>query len=107
MGPGPVQPLRGGARAEDYSGLLSALGFERQHVRLQVYGHLLDSAADVVEWMKGTSLTRLRAVMTPGDYDELVEEYRRRLSLKLGDQRPYFYAFKRILFWGRLAGTTR
>ncbi len=94
-------------RPEDYAGLLSALGFERQHVRLQVYGHVLDSAADVVEWMKGTSLTRLRAVMTPGDYGELVEEYRRRLSLRLGDQRPYFYAFKRILFWGRLAGATR
>jgi trans-aconitate 2-methyltransferase len=42
---------------ERYAALLYALGFKRQHVRLQVYGHELESTADVVEWTKGSTLT--------------------------------------------------
>ena len=47
------------------SELLHELGFAEQHVRLQVYAHVLESTADVVEWTKGTSLTRFRRVLTP------------------------------------------
>jgi trans-aconitate methyltransferase len=54
--------------------------------------------------MKGTSLTRFRRVLDPSDYESLVEEYRRRLVLALPAGRPYLYAFKRILLWGRLPG---
>jgi len=89
-------------RPEQYAELLHTLGFERQHVRLQVYGHELSSAAEVVEWVKGTSLTRFRAVLTDDQYDQFVNEYRRRLLAELGDASPYFYAFKRILLWGSL-----
>ncbi|HET6811055.1 MAG TPA: methyltransferase domain-containing protein [Acidimicrobiales bacterium] len=85
---------------EAYAALLHDLGFERQHVRLQVYGHVLASTADVVEWVKGTSLTRFKDVLG-ADYESFVDEYRRRLVADLGDARPYFYAFKRILLWGR------
>jgi trans-aconitate 2-methyltransferase len=91
-------------RPEEYALLLDRLGFERQHVRLQVYPHRLASAADVAEWMKGTSLTRFKPSMEPEDYADLVGEYQRRLLLTLGDVRPYLYAFKRILLWGRLPG---
>jgi trans-aconitate 2-methyltransferase len=87
---------------ERYAELLHELGFAEQHVRLQVYGHVLASTADVVEWTKGTSLTRFRAVMAPDEYDAFVDSYRDRLVAELGDHRPYFYAFKRILFWARL-----
>lgn len=85
---------------EAYAALLHDLGFDGQHVRMQVYGHLLTSSAEVVEWVKGTSLTRFKAVLGP-DHERFVEEYRRRLVAELGDHRPYFYAFKRILLWGR------
>ncbi|MHB1853515.1 MAG: methyltransferase domain-containing protein [Acidimicrobiales bacterium] len=87
---------------EAYAGLLDELGFVRQHVRLQVYGHRLGSSAEVVEWVKGTSLTRFRALLDPEAFDRFVDEYRRRLVARLGDRRPYFYPFKRILLWGRL-----
>ena len=89
------------ARPERYAELLHGLGFAEQHVRLQVYGHVLDSTADVVEWTKGTSLTRMARHLPPDVYEEFVDEYRRRLVAELGDQRPYFYTFKRILFWAR------
>lgn len=88
------------ARPEDYAGLLHDLGFARQHVRLQVYGHLLESTAAVGEWVKGSSLTRFKDVLGPDGFDAFVAEYTRRLVAEIGDQRPYFYTFKRVLLWG-------
>lgn len=87
-----------------YAELLEALGYERPHVRLQVYGHHLASTADVAEWTKGTGLTRFKPYLPGRRFDEFVDAYRRRLVERLGDQRPYFYPFKRILFVGRRPG---
>lgn len=87
---------------EDYATLLYEMGCERQHVRLQVYGHVLGSSAEVVEWVKGTSLTRFQKRLSPEVYERFVDEYRRRLVAIIGDKSPYFYPFKRILIWGRL-----
>jgi trans-aconitate 2-methyltransferase len=89
-------------RPEQYSEVLHTLGFLRQHVRLQVYGHELSSTAEVVEWVKGTSLTRFRAILGDDRFEQFVNEYGRRLLAELGDKSPYFYAFKRILLWGVL-----
>ena len=59
---------------ESYAARLDELGFTDQTVRLQVYGHHLPSTDDVVEWTRGTTLTRydarpparpLRAVRRP------------------------------------------
>jgi trans-aconitate 2-methyltransferase len=69
---------------------------------MQVYGHVLGSTADVVEWTKGTSLTRFKHALDDEAFDELVTRYRARLLSELGDRRPYFYAFKRILFWAKM-----
>ncbi len=88
---------------EDYARLLDDLGFSRQHVRLQVYPHHLDSTADVVEWVKGTSLTRFERAMPADLYLQFVDRYRERLIDVLGDHRPYLYTFKRILFWARVS----
>lgn len=86
----------------DRTGAARTLGFERQHVRLQVYGHLLASSTDVVEWTKGTSLTRFAELLDDVGHAELLARYRARVIAELGDVGPYFYAFKRILLWGRL-----
>ena len=85
---------------ERYAALLHQLGFARQHVRLQVYGHVLPSSADVVEWTKGTTLTPFRESLSPERYDEFLAEYTLRVVAALGDARPYFYTFKRVLIWG-------
>lgn len=98
----PADPVRGVLPPEQYAELLHQLGFEAQHVRLQVYGHVLPSTAAVVEWVKGTSLTRFQKVLPEERFDAFVAAYRRRLLAALGDHTPYFYAFKRILLWGRL-----
>ena len=89
-------------RPERYAEVLDDLGFGRASVRLQVYGHRLDSSADVVEWVKGTSLTRFKTVMDGEAFERFIDEYTRRLVAELGPRSPYFYPFKRILMWGRL-----
>jgi trans-aconitate 2-methyltransferase len=86
---------------EGYATLLHELGFIPQSVRLQVYGHLLESPDAVVEWVRGTLLTDYESRLSETLYQEFVERYRARLRAALGDQRPYFYPFKRILLWGR------
>jgi trans-aconitate 2-methyltransferase len=88
---------------EEYATLLHALGFVAQSVRLQVYGHVLESPDSVVEWVRGTLLTDYESRLPEAMYQEFVARYRVRLNAALGDQRPYFYPFKRILLWGRLA----
>jgi trans-aconitate 2-methyltransferase len=90
---------------ERYADLLDGLGFGDQHVRLQVYGHHLASTADVVEWTRGTTLTRYERGLSPELYTEFVARYRQRLLAVLGDHAPYFYTFKRLLFWARLGDT--
>ena len=86
---------------EAYAVLLHDLGFTEQTVRLQVYGHLLGSTADVVEWVRGSTLTRFQRGLPAKLFDELVGRYRERLLERLGDSSPYFYPFKRILLLGR------
>lgn len=88
---------------EDYAVLFDELGCAEQHVRLQVYPHHLPSTADVVEWVKGTTLTRFKEPLGPEGWDRFVDLYRDRLLAVLGDRSPYFYPFKRILMWARRA----
>jgi len=87
---------------EDYARVLDDLGCVEQHVRLQVYAHHLASTADVVEWVKGTMLTRFKEPLGPDGWNEFVNRYRERLVAELGDRRPYFFPFKRVLLWGRV-----
>lgn len=85
---------------ERYAQLLHRLGYARQQVRLQVYGHLLPSTADVVEWVRGALLTHYEAALGEKRFAEFLEEYRKRLLQALPLERPYYYTYKRVLFWG-------
>ena len=86
---------------EAYVSLLDEMGCSDQHVRLQVYAHHLVSTADVVEWLKGTTLTRFKEVLGSDGWDDFIEQYRGRLLAVLGDRSPYLFPFKRLLLWGR------
>jgi trans-aconitate 2-methyltransferase len=98
--PDPVQ--RNVLPPERYALLLDDLGFVHQHVRLQVYPHHLESTAQVVEWVKGTTLTRFKDPLGAEQWEQFIQAYRDRLLSVLGDRSPFFYPFKRILVWGRL-----
>jgi trans-aconitate 2-methyltransferase len=88
---------------ELYADLLYELGAKDQIVRMEVYGHELESTGEVVEWVMGTLLTPYRKLLTPELFDAFVERYHERLIEELGEREPYFYGFKRILCWARFA----
>jgi trans-aconitate 2-methyltransferase len=88
---------------ERYARLLHRLGYESQHVRLQVYLHVLPEAAAVVDWVKGTLLTDYRRRLPDRVYEDFVARYRELLAAELPDERPFPFSFKRVLMWGRLA----
>lgn len=88
---------------ERYAEILDGLGFGELTVRLQVYGHHLDSSEGVIEWVKGTLLTDYERRMSPELYQRYLARYRERLLGEIGEKSPYFYAFKRILVRGRRA----
>jgi trans-aconitate 2-methyltransferase len=99
----PPDPVSGNVLApEAYSALLDELGCADQQVRLQVYAHHLDSTEDVVEWLKGSTLTRFKASLGPEGWQQFVDSYRARLPAQLGNRSPYLYTFKRILIWASM-----
>jgi trans-aconitate 2-methyltransferase len=86
---------------EDYATLLHHLGYREQLVRLHVYAHHLPARDDVVEWVKGTMLVDYEQRLPADLFARFLERYRAQLLPRLADAHPYFYPFKRILFWGR------
>jgi trans-aconitate 2-methyltransferase len=90
-------------RPEEYAAILDDLGAVEQHVRLQVFVHHLPASADIVEWVKGTTLTRVKRVTDAEGYERFLAAYGARLLEVVGDRAPYTYPFKRILFRARFA----
>ena len=86
---------------ERYAEILDGLGFADLSVRLEVYGHTLESSEGVVEWVKGTLLTDYEKRMPQDLYQQSLARYRERLLGEIGVKAPYFYAFKRVLARGR------
>jgi len=89
--------------AEQYSELFHDLGIADPHVRLQVYPQVMPSSAHVVDWTAGTSLTRFFKQLPDDLHAPFVAAYREELLAEVGWHEPYFYAFKRILIYGRVA----
>jgi trans-aconitate 2-methyltransferase len=87
--------------AERYAVLLDRLGYGSQHVRIQVYLHLLPEPAGVVDWVKGTLLTDYKRRLPDTLYEDFVTRYRQLLLAELGDARPFPFTFKRVLLRGR------
>jgi trans-aconitate 2-methyltransferase len=86
---------------EAYAALLDRLGYAEPTVRLQVYGHHLDSREDVVAWVEGSLLSEYRRRLVGALYARFVERYRERLFSSIPDERPYLFTFRRILVRAR------
>lgn len=80
-----------------YAELLASLGFEEPRVTLRVFPHVLPSAEDVFEWVKGSLLTEYEKRLPETLRASYVARYRERLLKRLPDERPFFFAFERIL----------
>ncbi|MEP7048225.1 MAG: hypothetical protein ABI949_16150 [Ilumatobacteraceae bacterium] len=101
----PIDPVQAYVlEPEEYARILYDLGFERQHVRLQVYPHVLASTRDVVEWVRGTTLTRFEKRLDPAAFESFVADYETELLGEIGNHAPHFFPFRRILMWACLPG---
>jgi trans-aconitate 2-methyltransferase len=99
----PIDPVEAYVlEPQEYAQVLYDLGFERQHVRLQVYPHVLPTSRHVVEWVRGTTLTRFEKCLQPAEFEAFVADYETELLRAIGDHQPHFFPFRRILMWGRL-----
>jgi trans-aconitate 2-methyltransferase len=85
-----------------YASWLHKLGYAHQRVRVQIYGHVLESREQVIEWVRGTLLTDYQRRLAPGDWERFLGRYRELLLPQLSEERPYLYTYPRILFWGAL-----
>ena len=86
---------------EAYSRILFRHGFARQRVRLEIYAHSLGAREDVVEWVRGTTLTDYeKRLDTPG-FERFLARYRERLMALLPDERPFLFTFRRLFVWAR------
>lgn len=101
----PIDPVAANVLPpESYSRVLWELGLVDQQVMLRVYAHTLDSTRDAVEWVKGTMLTRFARVLPEPLYRQFVDAYEQALIEEVGDHRPFFFPFNRILFRARRPG---
>jgi trans-aconitate 2-methyltransferase len=89
-------------KPDAYASILYGLGFKRQRVTMNVYGHILESRESVIEWVKGTMLTFYQSNLPPELFASFMEEYRQALFTVLPDEKPFFYPFKRLLMWASL-----
>lgn len=87
--------------AEEYAQILHTEGCAGPLCMERIYVHVLPHAADVVEWAKGTLLTPYLARLEAAQQAEFLEAYRTRLLTQLGNESPYVYPVRRLLFWGR------
>lgn len=84
---------------EAYAELLYEHGFEEQVCCEKIYGHVLPETGAVVEWVKGTLLTAYLGRLGAEAQEAFLATYRDRLLSELGDRTPFFYPFRRTLFW--------
>ncbi|MFL5388229.1 MAG: methyltransferase domain-containing protein [Myxococcales bacterium] len=90
------------AEPSQYASWLYHFGHREQHVRLQIYLHLLPAREDVVEWVKGALLTPYQEQLPPPVWEEFLARYREVLLPRLADEKPFPYPYSRILAWGTL-----
>jgi len=95
-----TQQVSGTLTPEQYAAMFHACGFEEQRCRMEVYGHPMPSGNAVVEWTRGSLLTAYQQQLSPAEFETFLNTYRNELVKQIGEA-PYFYAFKRILLWGR------
>lgn len=99
--PGAVRSEPGSLRPREYAALLNGLGLADVRVELRVYLHRMPSTAAVVDWTRGTFLTRFEQALPADVFARFVDRYRARLVEVLGDHEPFLFTFDRILAWAR------
>jgi trans-aconitate 2-methyltransferase len=82
---------------DEYAELLFAAGGEQLTVFEKVYCHVLEDAAALADWMRGTTMVPYLERLPEALREQLVSRYRARLAERWPSG-PIFFGFRRILF---------
>jgi trans-aconitate 2-methyltransferase len=85
-----------------YAQLLYGAGLGDLTVYEKIYPHILPDADAMLEWAKGTALLPYLERLPPAQHGPYLDEVRRRLHARY-PERPVFFPFRRIIFYGRRA----
>lgn len=86
----------------EYAQLLYAGGLVETNVFEKIYPHILADADAVLEWAKGTALLPYLERLPPAQHAPYLDEVRKRLHARY-PEKPVFFPFRRIIFYGRRA----
>lgn len=86
----------------DYAAILHRAGFGALNVFEKIYPHLLPDPDAVLEWAKSSALLPYLARLATAEQAPFLDEVRRRLHHAY-PERPVFFPFRRVLFYGRRA----
>ncbi len=69
-------------------------------VTMRVFTHVFDDRSAVLEWLKGSSLTRVREALDDDvKFANYLSFYERRLDRALPHDAPFLFTYNRILAW--------
>ena len=85
-----------------YAQLLYSAGLVEQTVYEKIYPHIMADADALLEWARGTALLPYLDRLPPAQRDPYLDEVRRRLRAR-HPEKPVFFPFRRIIFYGRRA----
>lgn len=85
-----------------YARILHGAGLGALTVYEKIYPHTLADAEAVLEWAKGTALLPYLERLPPAQHAPFLDEVRRRLQVR-HPEKPVFFPFRRIIFYGRRA----
>lgn len=83
-----------------YAELLFTCGATAQVVYEKVYPHVLEDAAAMVQWVRGTAMVPYLERLDPGLQQAFLERCLERVRRDFPGS-PVFYGFNRILLWGQ------
>ncbi len=87
---------------EAYAEVLDGLGAADMTVQARIYPVILNGAAGLLDWVRGTALVPYLSRLSAEDAARFEAAYLARLQQAFPSER-IFYAFKRILFLARKA----
>jgi trans-aconitate 2-methyltransferase len=90
--------------AADYAQILTAIGFAEVNCFYHTFHHPMNSAGEVVEFCRSTSLRRFLDPLPAAQQPVFVTELICRLEAAYGTRGPLTFTFRRLFLWGRRAG---
>lgn len=85
---------------EAYAHLLYDLGASQIQVLEKVYPHVLESAEELVQWMKGTAMVPYLERLSADLAASLVQAFRAEIQVAFPES-PVFYGFRRTLIYAQ------